>query len=160
MTAGGSSIPEVQALLRVLASGRLRAAELGTAFGEGAAAIAESLAPGGTLVTVEQDEERARSAQRALARLDNVVVVVGDWHDALAPHAPFDFLFVDAAGAKADPSVLELAAPGALFVLDDLTPGRPGPDEVRDFWLRNDRLTAVEVMTTPVTAAIVARLLQ
>jgi predicted O-methyltransferase YrrM len=41
MTAGGSSIPEVQRLLRVLATGR-RVAEAGTAFGEGAAAMADT----------------------------------------------------------------------------------------------------------------------
>jgi len=55
VTAGGSSIPEVHALLTVLAAGRRRAAELGAAFGEGAAAIASGLAAGGTLVTVEHD---------------------------------------------------------------------------------------------------------
>ena len=42
MTAGGSSLPQVQALLRVLAGGRRRAAEIGTAFGEGAGAGADS----------------------------------------------------------------------------------------------------------------------
>jgi predicted O-methyltransferase YrrM len=158
MTAGGSSISEVRTLLRVLAGGRTHAAEIGTAFGEGAAAIADGLAPGGTLVTVESDPERARVARDALAGRENVVVVEGDWRDALAPHAPFDFLFVDGGRAKTDPRVLDLAAPGALFVLDDLTPGRPAPDEVRDFWLDNDRLVAVEILTTPATVAIVATL--
>ena len=40
MTAGGSSTPETRALLRALAAGR-DVAELGTAFGEGVAAMAE-----------------------------------------------------------------------------------------------------------------------
>jgi predicted O-methyltransferase YrrM len=156
VTAGGSSIREVQALLAVLATGRRRAAELGTAFGEGAAAIASGLAEGGTLVTVENDSERAELARAALAGYANVEVVEGDWHDALAPHAPFDFLFVDVGEAKTDPRILDLAAPGALFVVDDLTPGHPGPDHVRDFWLGNPNLAATEIMTTPTTAAIVA----
>jgi predicted O-methyltransferase YrrM len=58
VTGGGSSIPAVQALLRVLAAGR-RVAEIGTAFGEGAAAMAETARE---LVTVEVDEERAAVA--------------------------------------------------------------------------------------------------
>jgi predicted O-methyltransferase YrrM len=159
VTAGGSSIPEVQSLLRVLAACRLRAAELGAAFGEGAAAIASGLAPGGTLVTVENDPERVALARKAVAVLDNVTVVEGDWHDALAPHAPFDLLFVDVREAKTDPRILDLAAQGALFVIDDLTPGRPGPDGVREFWLGNPRLSSVEILTTPETAAIVAALI-
>ena len=153
MTAGGSSLPEVQALLRVLAGGRRRAAEIGTAFGEGAAAIAAGLAQGGTLVTVELDRERAEAARAALT---GVTLLEGDWRDALPPHAPFDFLFVDVHAAKTDPFVLELLAPGALVVIDDLTPDRPGPDPVRDFWLRSDAIRAVEILTTPSTAAIVA----
>jgi predicted O-methyltransferase YrrM len=158
VTAGGSSIPEVQSLLRVLATGRLRAAELGAAFGEGAAAIASGLAPGGTLVTVENDRERVALARDAVAILDNVTVVEGDWHDALAPHAPFDFLFVDVRDAKTDPRVLDLGSPGALYVIDDLTPDFPRPDGVREFWLGNPRLASMEILTTPQTAAIVAAL--
>jgi predicted O-methyltransferase YrrM len=156
MTAGGSSIPEVQALLRTLAAGR-RAAELGTAFGEGARAIAETAE---TVLTAELDPERAACARAVLADLDNVTLLEGDWRDVLPPHAPFDFVFVDGGGqaTKADPSILDLGRRGTIFVLDDLTPGYAGPDPVRDFWLRNDRLAAVEVMTTPVTAAIVASL--
>jgi predicted O-methyltransferase YrrM len=85
-----------------------------------------------------------------------VRVLEGDWYDELAPHAPFDFLFVDVHEAKTDQRTLDLAAPGALFVLDDLTPGQPGADEVRAFWLMHPRLAATEIMTTPATAAIVA----
>jgi predicted O-methyltransferase YrrM len=155
VTAGGSSIPEVQTLLRVLAAGRKRAAEIGTGFGEGAAAIAEGLAPDGWLVTVDLDLERARIAEERLAGCENVTVFRGGW-ETIADLAPFDFVFVDAHPAKTDPFVLDLVEPGALLVIDDLTPGRPGPDEVRDFWLRNDKLAAVEIMTTPGTAAIVA----
>jgi predicted O-methyltransferase YrrM len=156
MTAGGSSMLEVQKLLRVLAARRLRAAEIGTAFGKGAAAIAAGLAPGGTLHTVELDPERARHARETLAFLGTVTVLEGDWRGALPPHAPFDFLFVDGGTAKTDPTVFEMAAPGALLVIDDLTPGFRGRDPVRELWLGSDALAAVEILTTPGTAAIVA----
>jgi hypothetical protein len=41
-------------------------------------------------------------------------------------------------------------------VLDDFTPGWPGPDGVREFWLENPSLASTEILTTPQTAAIVA----
>jgi predicted O-methyltransferase YrrM len=156
MTAGGSSLPEVQALLRVLATGRRRAAEIGTAFGDGALAISEELAPGGMLVTVEIDADRAQVARAALGDRDGVRLLEGDWRRELPPYAPFDFLFVDGGSAKTDPLVLELLEPGGLAVIDDLTPGHAGADPVRSFWLENDGLVGVEIMTTPSSAAIVA----
>jgi predicted O-methyltransferase YrrM len=157
VTEGGSSIPEVRALLRVLAAGR-RAAEIGTAFGEGARAIAKTAE---SLVTVELDAARADIARAALAGLDSVTTVHGDWREVLPPLAPFELVFVDGGGqeTKTDPGVLDLGARGTIFVLDDLTPGYPGPDSVRDLWLGSDRLAAVEILTTTTTAAIVATLL-
>jgi hypothetical protein len=42
-------------------------------------------------------------------------------------------------------------------VKDDLTPGRPVEgDPVREFLLRESRLAAVEILTTPQSAAILA----
>jgi predicted O-methyltransferase YrrM len=156
VTAGGSSLPEVQALLRTLAAGR-HAAEIGTAFGEGALAIAAKAAD---LVTVELDPDRAESARVALSGFGNVTLLLGDWRDVLPPHAPFDFVFVDGGGqeTKTDVSVLDLGRSGTIFVLDDLTPGNTGPDPVRELWLGSDRLASAEILTTPTTAAIVATL--
>jgi predicted O-methyltransferase YrrM len=113
-------------LLRTLAAGR-RAAEIGTAFGDGARAIASSAE---ALVTVELDPGRATAARDALAGFGNVTVLEGDWRDVLPPHGPYDFVFVAAGGqeTKTDPTVLDLGRRGTLFVLDDLTPGtRAGP---------------------------------
>jgi predicted O-methyltransferase YrrM len=155
VTDGGSSIPAVQALLRVLAAGR-RVAEIGTAFGEGAAALAETARE---LVTVEVDEERAAVAADRLGGLANVELLVGDWRALLPPLAPFELVFADGGLREADAwgAVLELVAPGGLIVKDDLTPGRPVEgDPVREFLLRDPRLHAVEVLTTPETAAILA----
>jgi predicted O-methyltransferase YrrM len=152
VTAGGSSLPEVQRLLAVLATGR-RVAEIGTAFGEGAAAIA---ATAHELVTVERDPERAAVARGRLAGLANVELLVGDWRELLPPRAPFELVFLDGGRSKADPAALGLVAPGGLLVMDDLTPDRPGPDRVRELWLSNPAVAAVEILTTPATAAIVA----
>jgi predicted O-methyltransferase YrrM len=152
VTGGGSSLPEVQHLLAVLAAGR-RCAETGTAFGEGAAAIASTAA---SLVTVERDPERAAVAAERLRGVENVELFVGDWRDVLPRRAPFDFLFFDAGRLDEAPDVVDLLAPGGLLVKDDLTPGRPRPDPVRDLLFGHPELVAVEILTTPRTAAVVA----
>jgi predicted O-methyltransferase YrrM len=155
MTAGGSSIPEVQRLLAVLAAGK-RSAELGTAFGEGAAAIASTAA---SLVTVERDLERVAAARKRLAGLANVELIEGDWRDALPQRAPFEFLFLDSGDWKEEPfrqRALDLVEPGGLLFKDDLTPDRPGPDPLRDWFFGHPSLVASEILTTPQTAAIIA----
>jgi predicted O-methyltransferase YrrM len=152
VTAGGSSLLEVQRLLAVLAAGR-RCAETGTAFGEGAAAIASTAA---SLVTVERDPERAAIARARLRGLRNVELHTDDWRDVLPDRAPFEFIFFDAGKIDEAPEIVELLAPGGLLLKDDLTPGRPGPDPVRDFLLKHPHLAGVEILTTPTTAAVVA----
>ena len=152
MTGGGSSIPAVQALLRVLATGR-DVAELGTAFGEGAAAIAETAR---SVVTVECDPERAAVARERLAELANVEALEGDAYDLLRGRGPFGLVFADG-GAYDWEQILELLELGGLLVKDDLTPGRSvDGDPLREFLLRDPRLAAVEILTTPGSAAIVA----
>src|SRR4051812_20103715 len=96
MTAGGSSIPEVQRLLATLVTSRPggRIAEIGTAFGEGAAAMAAALPPDATFVTVEPDAERFAAAREALTgtRAD---LLHARWQDVLPQRGPFDLIFFD-----------------------------------------------------------------
>jgi predicted O-methyltransferase YrrM len=152
VTGGGSSIPEVQALLRVLAAGR-RCAEIGTAFGEGAAAIADTAA---SLVTVEIDGERAAIARERLRGRDKVELLVGDWRDLLPPLAPFGLLFFDGGRFEEAADSIDLVAPAGILVKDDLTPDWPRPDPVRELLFGHPELVAAEILTTPRTAAIVA----
>jgi predicted O-methyltransferase YrrM len=153
VTDGGSSIPAVQALLRVLASGR-DCAELGTAFGDGAAALAETAR---SVVTVENDPERAASARAHLAGLPNVELLEGDCYEALRGRGPFGLVFADGGRPYDWDAIIGLLEPGGLLVKDDLTPGRPiEGDPVREALLRDARLAAVEILTSPETAAIVA----
>lgn len=157
MTAGGSSLPEVQQLLSVLAAGR-RAAEVGTAVGMGAAAIASTAA---SLVTVEIDPVRAGLAAARLAGLENVELIVGDWRDALPPRAPFELLFLDGGAWKADPSAavplaVGLLEAGGLLVCDDFTPDFPGPDPARMALFGDAGLVATEVLVRVDAAVIVA----
>jgi predicted O-methyltransferase YrrM len=156
VTAGGSSIPQVQQLLAVLAASR-HVAEAGTAFGEGTAAMSKT-ARG--VVTVELDPDRAAIADKRLAHLSNVELLVGDWRELLPPRGPFELLFLDGGGFKHAPEereelVLGLLAPGALLVMDDLTPGSPGFDPVREWAHGHRELHAAEILTTPETSALV-----
>jgi predicted O-methyltransferase YrrM len=155
VTAGGSSIPEVRRLLAVLAAGK-HAAEIGTAFGLGAEALARTARE---VVTVELDPERAREAGVRLRGLANVELLVGDWAELLPPRGPFELLFMDGGGYKHDPDaaarMLELVAPGGLAVADDMTPGY-GPDPVRDLFFGHPEFVTVEILTTPASAALLA----
>jgi predicted O-methyltransferase YrrM len=159
VTAGASSIPEVRRLLAVLAASKPtgRLAEIGAAFGEGAKAIAESMGPEATFVTVEPDPERYTIASSLLAGT-RAEILNARWEDVLPERAPFDLLFFDGGTRAATlAQVVALLAPGGLLVKDDLTPGHPVEgDPVREAFLHDDRLVAIELLTTPTTAAIVA----
>ena len=160
MTAGGSSIPEVQRLLSVLAAGR-RVAEAGTAFGEGAEALARTAK---SVVTVELDPERAAEAAQRLAPYENVELLIGDWQALLPPRGPFELVFLDGGGFKHDPDarsdlVFGLLERGGLLVMDDMTPGGEDFDTVRGWAHSHPGLKATEVLTTPESSAmLIARI--
>ena len=153
MTDGATAIPEVQRLLRALAAGR-DVAELGSAFGETAAILAEAAR---SVVTVELDPERAVVARERLAGLANVEALEGDCYERLRGRGPFGLVFADGGRPYDWEAILALTEPGGLIVKDDLTPGRaPEGDEAREFLLRDPRLVAAEILATPELAVIVA----
>lgn len=146
MTGGGTALPETHALLRVLAAGR-DVLELGSAFGAGAAAMAETAR---SVVTIEIDPERAAAARAAR----NVRVLEGDWRELAT--GTFGLVFADA-GVYDWERILGLTEIGGFVVKDDLTPGRAvDGDPVREFLLRDSRLAATELLLRPDAAAIVA----
>jgi predicted O-methyltransferase YrrM len=131
-----------------------RVAEIGTSYGDGAAAIAAALPAGASFVTVELDPERAAAARERLAGT-NVQLLQGDWRELLPRRAPFDVVFAD--GGVAYDRVADLLAPGGILVKDDLVPGRPTDgDPTREALLLDPRLEATEVLVTPDMACIVA----
>jgi len=153
VTAGATAIPEVQALLRVLATGR-DVAELGAAYGETAALLAETAR---SVVTVERDPERVAVARDRLHELANVELLEGDAYEELRGRGPFGLVFADGGRPYDWEAILALTEPGGLIVKDDLTPGRPVEgDDVREFLLRDTRLAAAEILATPELAVIVA----
>jgi predicted O-methyltransferase YrrM len=151
---------EMGRLLHVLAGqrGRSRVAEIGTGCGVGSGWILSALPPEAAFVTVELDEQRAREVAELFADDEHVRVLQGDWRTVLPAEAPFDLLFVDGGKAKANEEIFGLLAPGATAVIDELTPGRTGPDPVRELWLNHPRLAAVELQISPREAVVLATL--
>jgi len=153
LTGGATAVPEVQALVRALATGR-DVAELGAAYGETAALLAEAAR---SVVTVELDPERAAVARERLRGLENVELLEGDAYEQLCGRGPFGLVFADGGRPYDWEAILALTEPGGLIVKDDLTPGRPVEgDDVREFLLRDPRLAAAEILATPKLAVIVA----
>ena len=153
MTDGATAIPEVQALVRALATGR-DVAELGAAYGETAALVAETAR---SVVTVERDHERVTIARERLRGLVNVELLEGDVYEQLRGRGPFGLVFADGGRPYDWEAILALTEPGGLIVKDALTPGRPVEgDDVREFLLRDPRLAAAEILATPAMAVIVA----
>jgi caffeoyl-CoA O-methyltransferase len=84
----------------VVATGARRVMEVGTLTGVGALALAERMAPGGTVVTIESDPERAAVARRHIAAspaADRVELLVGDARELVGGvDGPLDVVFLDA----------------------------------------------------------------
>ena len=157
MTDGATATPEVQALLRVLAAGR-DVAEMGAAYGETAAIMAETAR---SVTTVEVDPERVVVARERLGALPNVELLEGDAFAELRGRGPFDLVFVDGGlrpvSAEKWDAILALINPGGLIVKDDMTPGRAiEGDDVREFLLRDSRLASTELLVSPEMAVIVS----
>jgi predicted O-methyltransferase YrrM len=162
--------PEVGALLRVLAlaAGAARMLEIGTAIGYSGIWLAGALPPGGSLITMEMNEERAREARTNFERAgvaDRVTVIVGDASLKIAKvSGPFDLIFQD--GHKPLYSVMldrlvTLLRPGGLLVTDNVlwdgevapgftsTPKRPVED-TRAIAEYNERVAAHPALVTTI----------
>jgi predicted O-methyltransferase YrrM len=141
----------------VLAAGK-NVAEMGAAYGETAAIMAESAR---SVVTVEHDPERVAVARKRLADLANVELLEGDVWERLRGRGPFVLVFVDGGLRPVTDdrwdAILALLEPGGLLVKDDMSPGRPiDGDEIREFLFRDPRFAATEFVVAPEMAVIVA----
>jgi predicted O-methyltransferase YrrM len=125
--------PDLGRLLAVLvrASGGRRVLEVGTFVGTSAAWMAGSLAPGGTLDTLEVDAARADRAEAFLARIglgDRVRVHRGPALERLAvlPDSAYDLAYIDA-DKTGYPDYLEqavrLVRPGGMILADNVLAG-------------------------------------
>ncbi|HVC18633.1 MAG TPA: O-methyltransferase [Vicinamibacterales bacterium] len=120
---------EVGGLLRVLvtAIGARRILEIGTAIGYSGIWLAGALPPGGTLMTMELDPDRAAMARQNFARAgvaDRANIMIGDAGLLVAKvSGPFDLIFQDGAKAlygKLLDRLVGLLRPGGLLVTDNV----------------------------------------
>ena len=120
---------QVGGLLRVLATAvsATRILEIGTAIGYSGIWLAGALPSTGTLLTLEVDPKRARTARANFARsglAERVNVIIGDAQRMLAKVAgPFDVIFQD--GDKRQyltllDRLVELLRPGGLLITDNV----------------------------------------
>lgn len=137
-----AGLPEIQVspnqgrLLRLLAemSGARRILEIGTLGGYSAIHFARALPEGGTLISLEVDEEHAEVARKNIGHAgleDRTEVRVGDAHELLAAMVesgtePFDLVFIDAE-KEGYPAylerALELSRAGTLILGDNAIRG-------------------------------------
>ena len=161
---------EVGALLRVLATtvGATKILEIGTAVGYSGIWLARALPPGGMLLTLEMDPERAREARENFARAgvtDRVNVIVGDAARMIAKVAgPFDLIFQDGDKHLYVPlldRLVSLLRPGGLLVTDnvlwdgEVVPGfvrKPArdPSDTRAIAEYNERCAAHPALVTAI----------
>lgn len=125
--------PNQGKLLYLLARGQgaRTVLEVGTLGGYSTIWLARALPPGGRLVTLEVDPERAKVAQKNLARAgltERVEIRIGDAKTLLATmvsgsEGPFDLIFIDA-DKPSNPEylarALELSRRGSLIVGDNV----------------------------------------
>jgi len=120
-------------VLRVLAGGRRRIVEVGTAYGYSTAWLALGQPAGGTIVTIDPDRGRTDLARGwwrdAGIADDQITVLTAKALEAFAARdgaldGPFDMAFIDALkpeyGAYLDALVDGRLAPGALVVADNV----------------------------------------
>lgn len=134
---------EVGALLRTMAAAvnATQILEVGTAIGYSGIWLAGALPPGGRLITMERDEQRARTARENFQKADladRISVVVGDAKLLINKvSGPFDVIFQDGDKSLYGPMLdrlVNLLRPGGLLITDnvlwdgEVVPGfRPAP---------------------------------
>jgi predicted O-methyltransferase YrrM len=120
-------------VLSVLAGGRRRIVEVGTAFGYSTLWLALGQSPGGTIVTIDPDRERTDRARgwwrQAGIPDDQITQVTAKALDAFAAGepalaGPFDLAFIDALkpeyAAYLDALIDGRLSPGALVLADNV----------------------------------------
>lgn len=150
------------ATLAATRSGTL--AEFGTGTGVGTAWLRSGVRNGTRIVTAERDPKLATAATEIFQDDDHVEVLEADW-STLHDRGPYSLIFLDSGdpdSVRVD-SVVDLLEPGGIVVLDDFMPCEQWPptaygrvDTLREQWLTDERVTAVDVMIAPDASALVA----
>jgi predicted O-methyltransferase YrrM len=120
--------------LRVLAASKPggRFLEMGTGTGLAASWILNGMDAGSTLLSVEKESTYQEIARKALGNDPRLTLVREDGNDfiAAAKKHSFDLVFADSWPGKYEnlKPMLELVAPGGLYVVDDMLPQPNWPE--------------------------------
>ncbi len=97
----------------------MKVLEVGTGSGYHAAVVAEIVGKDGLVVSIERIPELAERAKKTLKKLgyDNVIVVVGDGTLGYPELAPYDRIYVTAAGPKIPKPLIEQLKNGGKLVM-------------------------------------------
>ena len=122
--------------------------EIGTYSGYSALSMARALPPGGRIITLEADPERAAFARRHIERHGRISVREGDALESIADlDGPFDMVFIDAnKDGYVDyyEAVLPKLAPHGLIAADNtLGLDMNGIPEFNDHVARDERTVQV-----------------
>ncbi len=121
--------------------------EIGTYSGYSALSMARALPPGGVLITLEADPERAAFARRHVERHGRISVREGDALRSIASlDGPFDLVFIDAnKDGYVDyyEAVLPKLSPRGLIVADNTLGDMKGIAEFNEHVARDDRTVQV-----------------
>jgi predicted O-methyltransferase YrrM len=161
-----SCTDDVGRLLRVLVAGAGPGtiAEIGTGCGVGAAWMLDGMRRDQRFVSIERDARLHGEVLRLFGGREEADFLLGDWRGVL-DRGPLALVFVDVTEAKDEGAeeVVDALAASGMAILDDFRPLERWleergvePDERRERWLKNPRLAAVEILTTPDDVAIIA----
>ncbi len=132
---GMSSDARTGAMLRSLAASKPggNLLELGTGTGLATAWLLDGMSPDARLTSIDNDEAVQAIARRHLAADPRVEFLTQDAAVFLGKYngAPFDMIFADTFAGKFThlPVVLDLLAPGGIYVIDDLLPQPNWPED-------------------------------
>lgn len=104
--------------------------EVGTAIGFSALLMAERVAEGGHVTTIERNPQMIEEALTNISKFnmeDRITVLEGDAAERLqALEGPYDFVFMDSAKAKYPeffPDIINLLKVGGVLAIDDVLQG-------------------------------------
>ena len=157
MTRGATAIREVQSLLRVLAAGR-NVAEMGAAYGETAAVMAETAR---SVVTVELDPERAAVARERLAACRTSSCSRGTASSSCEDAAPSGSCSSTAGSGRCRSRSGTRSSLSRSLAASSSRPtcrrgGRSRATRSAEFLLRDPRLAGAKILATPEMAVIVS----
>ncbi|ENN96782.1 protein-L-isoaspartate O-methyltransferase [Methanocaldococcus villosus KIN24-T80] len=97
----------------------MKVLEIGTGSGYHAAVVAEIVGKEGKVISIERIPELAKRAEEILKRLgyDNVKVIVGDGSLGYEKEAPYDRIYVTAAGPKIPEALIRQLKDGGKLLM-------------------------------------------